>query len=172
MDVGLVHEARKTIFLEKSEALERGKSILTAKSFTPSEINAAGIKVNQDGDRRTAFQVLSFPNITLAEIERLEPESGVILPEIKVQLSNDALYATYIERQRRDVEAMKRDERHTISTDFSYTEIEGLSNELKDKLEKARPSNLAQASKIDGMTPAGLTLILAKLRQAERSKSA
>ena len=93
-------------------------------------------------------------------------------PEIRSQLEKDALYANYIQRQQRDVEAVKRDEQHVIPDDFSYDALDGLSNELKLKLNRAKPVNLSQAARVDGMTPAALTLLLAKLRQAKREKSA
>ena len=87
-------------------------------------------------------------------------------------MAKDALYANYIDRQKRDVESLKRDELHEIPSSFSYNGIDGLSNELKIKLGRARPANLAQAAKVDGITPAALTLLLAKLKQAERERSA
>ncbi|MEO1140705.1 MAG: tRNA uridine-5-carboxymethylaminomethyl(34) synthesis enzyme MnmG, partial [Pseudomonadota bacterium] len=92
--------------------------------------------------------------------------------ETKAQLEKDALYANYIERQNRDVEMMRRDEALVIPQDFDFQGIEGLSNELKSKLTATRPTNLAQASRIDGMTPAALTLLLARLRHSAREKSA
>ena len=92
--------------------------------------------------------------------------------ETRRQLEKDALYANYIERQKRDVEMMKRDESQEIPGNFDFGAIDGLSNELKSKLTAARPANLAQAGRIDGMTPAALTLLLARLRMEKREKSA
>ncbi len=172
LELGLVGEARKAAFSEKLDQLTAGRSLLEEKGFTPKEVNAAGISVNQDGNRRTAFQVLAFPEVSFESLKDLDARFASISPEIQEQLERDALYANYIERQKRDVEAMRRDETQIIPSDFDFDAIEGLSNELKSKLNSVRPSNLGQAGRIDGMTPAALTLLLAKLRQAKKAKSA
>lgn len=172
MELGLIGETRNSVFSDKQERLTSGKTLLEEKGYTPKEINAAGIAVNQDGNRRTAFQVLAFPEVSFANIAALDERFAVISPDIQEQLERDALYANYIERQKRDVEAMRRDETQLIPSDFDFDVIEGLSNELKSKLNAVRPSNLGQAGRIDGMTPAALTLLLAKLRQAQKAKSA
>ncbi|KPA19836.1 tRNA uridine 5-carboxymethylaminomethyl modification enzyme MnmG [Shimia sp. SK013] len=172
VDLGLVGDTRRRIFGEKQEKLISGKVMLQKDARTPKEINAAGISVNQDGNRRTAFQVLAFPEVKFDDLLPLDTNFSSIEPEIGTQLERDALYATYIERQKRDVEAIKRDESQIIPSSFDFEVIEGLSNELKSKLNAARPSNLGQAGRLDGMTPAALTLLSAKLRQAKREKSA
>ncbi len=172
LELGLVGEVRKAAFSEKLEKLSSGKNMLEEKGFTPKEINAAGISVNQDGNRRTAFQVLAFPDVRFDDLKGLDSRFAGVEDEIQEQLERDALYANYIERQRRDVEAMRRDETQVIPSDFDFDVIDGLSNELKSKLNAIRPANLGQASRIDGMTPAALTLLLAKIRQSQRIKSA
>lgn len=170
--LGCVGEDRRAVFVDKMERLERGKERLDATQYTPRQLSEAGFKVNQDGARRSAFQILSFPDVGFADLLRLDPSYAEIDPESQEQLARDALYASYIDRQARDVAMMKRDEAHVIPEDFAYQPIDGLSNELKGKLERARPENLAQAARIEGMTPAALSLILAKLRQATREKIA
>ncbi|MBO9476151.1 tRNA uridine-5-carboxymethylaminomethyl(34) synthesis enzyme MnmG [Shimia sp. R11_0] len=172
LDLGLIGEKRKAAFSDKLEKLTSGKAMLEEKGFTPKEIKASGIAVNQDGNRRTAFQVLAFPEVSFADITALDPRFGAMDEEVQLQLERDALYANYIERQKRDVEAMRRDETQIIPADFNFDVIDGLSNELKTKLNAVRPSNLGQAGRIDGMTPAALTLLLAKLRQAQKAKTA
>ena len=146
--------------------------LLKAEHYTPKQINSAGISVNQDGKRRTLYQVLSFPNVAFEDLLGLDSGLESVDTETRNQLERDALYENYIQRQKRDVEAMQRDEMHGIPRGFDYSAINGLSNELKSKLEQVRPENLSQASRIDGMTPAALTLLLAKLRQSLREKSA
>jgi tRNA uridine 5-carboxymethylaminomethyl modification enzyme len=163
--VGLVGEKRKSMFLNKMNSLEAGKSMLMENTFTTKQIGNAGIKVSADGTRRNAYQILSFPNVTFKEIEALDTEFSQIPEDTQFQLSCDALYANYINRQDRDVEKMKRDEAHKIPSNFNYMELQGLSNELKSKLSVARPESLAQASRLEGMTPAASTLILARLKQ-------
>ncbi|TCK99816.1 tRNA uridine 5-carboxymethylaminomethyl modification enzyme [Shimia isoporae] len=170
--LGLIGEDRRRIFGAKLEKLVSGRALLEKEALTPREINAAGIAVNQDGNRRTAFQVLAFPEVGFDDLLPIDPAFEDVDLETRGQLEKDALYANYIERQKRDVEAMKRDESQLIPSDFDFDGIEGLSNELKSKLNNARPANLGQAGRLDGMTPAALTLLLAKLRQAKREKSA
>ncbi len=172
IDLGCVGAECEAAFARKMEALSAGRSLLDRKSYTSKSLSALGLTVNQDGSRRTAFQLLSFPDVTFDHLLQLDPELSVIDDESRLQLARDALYANYIERQKKDIEAMRRDEGYAIPEGFQFSAIDGLSNELKSKLERVRPANLLQAGRIDGMTPAALTLLLAKLRQARREKSA
>ncbi len=172
LELGCVGEVRKTAFLSKMERLEAAKARLEAETFTPRQIADLGLTVNQDGARRSGFQILAFPDVTFEHLLGLDPSLDDVDSETRQQLERDALYANYIERQKRDVEAMKRDEMQEIPASFDFFVIDGLSNELKGKLSKARPGNLAQASRVDGMTPAALTLILARLRREKREKPA
>ncbi|WP_460272947.1 tRNA uridine-5-carboxymethylaminomethyl(34) synthesis enzyme MnmG [Celeribacter sp. ULVN23_4] len=171
IELGLVAENRKTQFSEKMTALEEGRAALEETSYTPKELSGAGIMVSSDGARRNAYQVLAFPDVTFENVLQLNPEFENIAPEIQEQLSRDALYANYIERQKRDVEALKRDEQQLIPDDFDYGALSGLSNELRTKLMAARPQTIAQAGRVEGMTPAAVTLILARLRQAQKKKA-
>jgi len=170
--LGCISEIRNSIFAKKQDKLERGKSILTSKAFTPKEANLANVSIKEDGVRRTGFQILSFPDMSCDNLIDLIPELSMVEPSIRRQLEKDALYANYIARQERDVEAMRRDENQRIPIGYAFENIDGLSNELKSKLSNVRPSNLAQAARIDGMTPAALALLLAKLKQSERVKRA
>jgi tRNA uridine 5-carboxymethylaminomethyl modification enzyme len=170
--IGCVGAAREDAFSRKVEAFSAGRTLLDQSSHTPKSLISLGLNLNQDGARRSAFQLLAYPDVTFAHLVQLDPTLEGIDPDIQDQLAKDALYATYIERQQRDVDAMRRDEMQEIPADFAFSGIDGLSNELKMKLGRARPANLHQAAKIDGMTPAALTLILAKLRQARRERLA
>jgi len=172
IEFGCISEERKILFQDKMDRLESGKAQLVGQSFTPKELKLAGMSVNEDGSRRTAFDLLAFPDVNFETLLKLDEGLVAIDPEIQAQLQKDALYANYIVRQAKDVELMKRDEEKEIPHDFDYAEIQGLSNELKSKLTIARPRNLSQASRIDGMTPAALTLILARMRQKLRDKTA
>lgn len=172
IELGCVSDARRMAFDCKMERLTSGRALLEENSFTPKDLAAIGLKVNQDGTRRTAFQLLAFPDIDFSSLLKLDEGFADIDVEARDQLEKDALYANYIDRQNRDVEMLRRDEAHEIPTDFDYTSIPGLSNELRAKLTSARPGNLAQAGRVDGMTPAALTLILARLRQDRRGKTA
>lgn len=163
-NLGCVGEVRRELFSRKMEKLEEVRARMDTRQFTPKEINEAGIAVNQDGNRRTATDVLAFPDVAFEDILRLLPDLETCEDPIRRQIERDALYANYIIRQKREIEALKRDEGYSIPPDFSY-DFEGLSNELRGKLEKSRPETLAQAGRVDGMTPAALALILARLRR-------
>lgn len=170
--LGCVSDTRQRAFEAKMTALEAGRNRLEALSLTPREIAGQGIRINQDGIRRSGFDLLSFPDLGFEDLVRLVPELADIPAEIRTQLACDALYAHYIERQKADVQAMKRDEAHEIPEDFDFSRLQGLSNELKGKLTHIRPRTLAHAARIDGMTPAALTLILARLRAPVHMRSA
>lgn len=172
VELGCVGEARARVFGEKMEALEAGRGLMNALTLSPKEAAGHGLKLNQDGARRSVFSLLSFPDIELEHLTAIFPELGALSPEIAGQLAKDALYANYVERQERDVAAMKRDESWEIPADFDYSALSGLSNELKLKLSRARPLTLGQAARVDSVTPAALTLILAKLRQRQRQQTA
>ncbi|SFJ58575.1 tRNA uridine-5-carboxymethylaminomethyl(34) synthesis enzyme MnmG [Celeribacter neptunius] len=170
-ELHLVGEKRKRAFSEKMETLSRGRAQLERESYTPKELSAAGVAVSSDGARRTAYEILAFPDVSFENVLRLNPDLSEIPGNIQEQLSRDALYANYIERQKRDVEAMKRDEQQVIPDDFDYSALNGLSNELRSKLTLARPQTVSQASRVEGMTPAATTLILARLRQVQKQKA-
>ena len=172
LSLGCVGENRRAAFGEKMERLEAGKDKISTQSYTPKQLNTAGIKVNEDGSKRDGFALLAYPDVQFEDLLALDPSLSEIDVGTRRQLERDALYANYIERQNRDVELMKNDEKHAIPNGFDFSCVEGLSSELKSKLTAARPENLSQASRIDGMTPAALTIILAKLRQQKRSRSA
>nr|WP_319947443.1 tRNA uridine-5-carboxymethylaminomethyl(34) synthesis enzyme MnmG [uncultured Shimia sp.] len=172
LSLGLVKDERRLSFEQKIEKLETGKSLLEDVRYSPKELGTAGISVNKDGNRRTAFQVLAFPDVSFSDLIPLNPEFDSIDSETREQLERDALYSNYIDRQRKDVEAMQRDENQYIPENFDFLAVDGLSNELKSKLTATRPTNLGQAGRIDGMTPAALTLILARIKQSKRGKTA
>ena len=170
--IGCASEERKVMFEERMQRLEEARSVLEARTYTPKELQSAGISVNQDGTRRTGLEVLAFPEVTFENLCALDPRLAGVEEDTRQQLSNDALYANYIKRQASDVAMLRRDEGQAIPRDFDFDLLQGLSSELKSKLNVVRPHDIAQASRIDGMTPAALTLILARLRQAERAKRA
>lgn len=171
VDLGLIGADRKDAFDRKMSLLSSGRASLESATFTPKEMRKADINVSEDGNRRSAFEILSFPNVTFSNLVKLDTSFAGIGKNIQIQLSCDALYANYIERQNRDVEKMKRDEAHEIPDDFNYADLKGLSNELRTKLVVVRPQTIGQASRVEGMTPAACTLILARLRQENRKKA-
>jgi tRNA uridine 5-carboxymethylaminomethyl modification enzyme len=118
------------------------------------------------------FQVLAFADVSFKDLCTLDARLEVAEEEISEQVARDALYSNYITRQQKDIEAIKRDEAQQIPAAFDYNSCEGLSAELKSKLIAARPRNLRQAQKVEGMTPAAIMLILARLRQNKHKKTA
>ncbi|MDB2530790.1 tRNA uridine-5-carboxymethylaminomethyl(34) synthesis enzyme MnmG, partial [Paracoccaceae bacterium] len=169
--LGCVGAERYAAFSLKQEKLAKATAQLHADSFTPSQLQAGGIAVTQDGSRRSLYQVLSFPKVTFEDLITISPDLRNIEPDIAAQLSCDALYSNYIVRQKKDVDAVQRDEALKIPEGFSYADIDGLSSELRGKLADRRPENLRQAQQVEGMTPAATMLLLAKLRQFNRLKA-
>ncbi|NNF24209.1 MAG: tRNA uridine-5-carboxymethylaminomethyl(34) synthesis enzyme MnmG [Rhodobacteraceae bacterium] len=166
--VGLVKHERQMAFTKKARKLEDARARLSGRTWGSADLARAGLQISANGARRTALQLLSFPDTRFTDLLRLDPDLADIDAATRTQLSNDALYANYIERQKRDVEALRRDENQKIPDDFDYAGLSGLSNELKEKLVRSRPQTLAQAARVEGMTPAALTLILTRVRQAQR----
>ena len=166
--LGCVSQEREAAYHKKAALLSEAKGVLQSAKFAPREIETAGIKISHDGVKRSAFQLFAFPDIKIALIDELCPELATFPPEIKEQLSKDGLYAQYLDRQESDAAALKREEGHLIPDDFDYSAIAGLSTELKQKLKLHRPSNLLQAGRLEGMTPAAILLLLAVLRRADR----
>ncbi|MCL6283491.1 tRNA uridine-5-carboxymethylaminomethyl(34) synthesis enzyme MnmG [Ruegeria sp. 2012CJ41-6] len=172
MEIGCVGEPRRIRFLEKMAQIDEAKSLLTKCTYTPKQLQDAGISVKQDGNRRDGMAVLAFPDVDFKDLLPLVDGLTAVQEPIRRQVECDALYANYIARQQKDVDALKRDENHLIPLGFVFSDLEGLSNELKQKLATARPENLAQAARVEGVTPAALALILAHLRRLGRARSA
>lgn len=166
---GVVSEHRSTAFAAKMASISAARDLLKTLSVTPSEAQKKGLPVNQDGIRRSAFDLLSYPNVTYEMLTKVWPELLELDPAVTEQVATDALYAVYLDRQLADIDALKRDEALKIPDGFDYEAIVGLSNEVKQKLVDIRPATLGQASRMDGITPAALTLILSHLkRQSQR----
>ena len=169
---GLVGEKRQNIFNKKIHALDKAKALLSSYSITPTQAKKAGISIKQDGIRRSAMELLSFKDVDFNKFEHIWPGFPHFNQEVRDQLEKDAIYINYIERQSAAVSAMRKDEKLSIPENLNYSDISGLSNELKQKLIHSRPASLAQASRIEGMTPAGLALILTSIRRYDAKKTA
>ncbi len=169
--LGCVGMARQAGFAGKMDALESGRACLEEVRVSASEAADAGIRISRDGAARTGPELLAFADVGFEDLLALRPELSDIRADIQEQLKRDALYAQYVARQSRDVNSLRRDEAHAIPEEFDYEALSGLSNELRQKLAVVRPETLAQAGRVEGMTPAALTLILARLRRGERRAS-
>jgi tRNA uridine 5-carboxymethylaminomethyl modification enzyme len=170
-ELGCVTDQRFAEFSEKMDRLENAKAKLESMSVTPRQISALGVNINKDGARRNGFEMLSIAGVEFDHLVSVEPTLTEIDADTQTQVARDALYATYIIRQKRDVDAIKRDEALKLPEGMDFAELSGLSNELKSKLIEVQPQSIAQASRIRGMTPAALTLLLAKARQFERKRA-
>lgn len=168
LTLGCVGEKRALAFEGKLAALDRSRTALEAVLLTPQVVSGLGIHVSHDGIRRSAYALLALPETDIQQIAALCPAFGAEDKVIQRQIATEALYAPYLDRQDEDAAAIRRDEAVVIPKDFPYCSLGGLSSELRLKLERHRPTTLAQAAAIEGMTPAALTLLLAKLRQTAR----
>lgn len=168
---GLVGPQRQALFGERSAALGQGRSLLGSLTVTPNVARKAGIAVNEDGKSRSAFDLLSYPDVGIADVTRLWPQLAALSAPVVEQLMVDAQYAVYLERQRDDIAAVRRDEQKPIPDGIDYAAVPGLSMELRQKLQQFRPQTIAQAQAMDGMTPAAVTLLLAVIRRGELRKA-
>ncbi|MGE7418380.1 tRNA uridine-5-carboxymethylaminomethyl(34) synthesis enzyme MnmG [Methylobacterium tarhaniae] len=165
LSLGCVSSARARHDAARREALHGARRMLDDLSLTPTEAQRHGIALNRDGIRRSAFQLLSYPEISWDRLAAVWPQLRAISPALADRLCTDATYAVYLDRQRADIAAFRRDESVALPALLDYGSIAGLSNELRLKLDKVRPRTLGQAARIEGVTPAALTLLAAHARR-------
>ncbi|KQP61643.1 tRNA uridine-5-carboxymethylaminomethyl(34) synthesis enzyme MnmG [Methylobacterium sp. Leaf108] len=163
---GCVGNERAVHFARSQTTLEAARTLLDTCALTPSQARAHGITLNQDGIRRSAFQLLSHPDIEWSRLVAVWPDLASVPPRIADRLCTDATYAVYLDRQRADIAAFRRDEQVSLPARLDYAAIPGLSNEMRVKLEAVRPGTLGQAARIEGVTPAALTLLAAHARRS------
>ena len=167
--LGCVGGARAQHHRAKMTALEAAKALSQTLTITPNQAAKYGLALNQDGHRRSAFELLAYPEIGWSELRGIWPELSAIDPGIAVHLEIDAKYDVYLKRQTADVDAFRRDE-GLLLTEIDYSDVPGLSNEARSKLEAARPRTVGQAGRLDGLTPAALGILAAYLRREARRK--
>ena len=165
IELGCVGYERATEYSKKASTLEAATLLAKNSSFSPSEAAGVGIQVNRDGIRRTAFELLSYPDVSLEQVLRACPLLAEAPPRILRQLEVDAKYHVYLDRQRTEIESLRREEARALPTDLDYASVVGLSNEVRAKLDQVKPATLAQAGRLEGMTPAALSLLLAHLKK-------
>ncbi|MFN3744357.1 MAG: tRNA uridine-5-carboxymethylaminomethyl(34) synthesis enzyme MnmG [Hyphomicrobiaceae bacterium] len=171
IDLGCIGPDRRAAFARRNQALEAGRALLESLALSPNQAAAHGLEINRDGRRRTAFELLAFPDVDLARLRAIWPQLGGLEAPIARQLEVDARYASYILRQEADVAVLQREEARRIPDDLDFSEISGLSSEVVQKLERHRPATLAHAGRIDGMTPSALLLLLAHIRKSNRRRA-
>ena len=167
-ELGLVREKRWDAFSEFKEDLDKCRSSLDAVTISSRELHAIGAKINPDTPSRTAYNALSLADFDIGELLELVPSTKEMDERVLRQLKCDALYANYVERQRRDIDAMRKDEGVVIPENLDFENLGGLSYELKRKILISRPKTIAQAKKIDGMTPAALMVLQAAIRDPSK----
>jgi tRNA uridine 5-carboxymethylaminomethyl modification enzyme len=170
--LGCVGPVRGQALAAKTAALEAAAALLRSLSLTPTEAARRGLEVNKDGRRRSAFDLLALPEVDLPRLAGIWPQIGAIAPAIAAQVAVDARYASYVTRQEQDVATLRKDEALGIPASFDFAAVAGLSTEVRQKLQRHRPGTLAQAGRIDGITPAALLLLLAHLKRQPVRKSA
>ena len=170
--LGLVGRRRSESFSLRHSCLEAARSLARALTLTPTEARRHGLKVNQDGVRRSVHELLAYPDIDVAALARVWPELDDLPRFAAEQLEIDAKYSGYLDRQREDIEAFRRDERLALPAELDYAAIAGLSTEVRQKLTQSRPITLGQAARIDGITPAALTLLLSHVKRQPQRRSA
>jgi tRNA uridine 5-carboxymethylaminomethyl modification enzyme len=167
IELGCVDQVRRDQYREKMAALTAARSMARGLTVSPSEAGRFGFALNRDGQRRTAFELLSYPDVGLADVARIWPEFLDVPSGLGIQLEIDAKYAVYLDRQAAEVAAFKRDEAFAIPDAIDYAAVPGLSNEVRQKLSAARPRTIGQAGRLDGITPAALVLLAAFVRRGQ-----
>jgi len=169
--IGCVGAERARMHQENNSALNDAREFAKSVSLTPKEAERHGLSLNKDGQRRTAFELLSYPNVTITDLAKIWPRFRALAPKIAEQIEIDAKYDVYLSRQAADIAAYRRDESFELPDDFDYGTLPGLSNEMKQKLQVHRPRTIGQAGRIDGVTPAALTLLVAHVRRAKKASA-
>jgi len=171
ISIGCVGAKRARMHQEKQSALDDAREFAKSISLTPKEAERHGLSLNKDGQRRSAFELLSYPSVTITQLAKIWPRFGDLAPKIAEQIEIDAKYDVYLSRQAADIAAYRRDESFELPDEFDYATLPGLSNEMKQKLQAHRPRTIGQAGRIDGVTPAALTLLVAHARRAKKTSA-
>ena len=171
IDLGIVSSERASKYRKSEEELSAARERLKSISLTPNEASQYGLKLNQDGQRRSGYDLLSYTEINFSKLTEIWPELNGVSDRTIEKLQTEASYSVYLDRQEADVAILKREESRLIPDGVSFNSVPGLSNELKLKLEKAQPRSLADAQRIEGMTPAALAIIISVLRHYSNNQT-
>ena len=165
INIGLVNDDRKNIYLDKKNRIYKLSGFLRNNYLTPNEAKKYNIKIAMDGVKRSCLEVIGQRNVNMAKIRQIFPTTPTEPIEIDRQVEIDAHYLGYLSRQDRDIKSFLKDENIKIPNNFNYESLSGLSNEIKSKLIKIRPSTLGQALRIDGVTPAAAIILLSRIKK-------
>ena len=172
IQIGCISTKRKTIFKNKLKQLQEGFSLVKKYSISPNKLEKNGIMINHDGKKRSAFDLLSFENVSFSDVNNIWPETKFIKDDIREQIEIETQYAGYLERQREDIIDFKREEELTLPKNLDYKTIGSLSNEIVEKLTLVRPPTLGAASRISGVTPAAIIALLRYVKKQKNNKAA
>ncbi|MAI91015.1 tRNA uridine-5-carboxymethylaminomethyl(34) synthesis enzyme MnmG [Ponticaulis sp.] len=167
-EFGAVKDARWSSYSDKASKIDTALSVLKDGTVTPNEARELGIDIKLDGRRRTAFELLTFQGVTLETLLPRWPELKDIEPAILAQVEIEARYSSYLERQASEIATLRKDEQRHIPRDLNYAEVGSLSNEIREKLERIRPETIAQAQRIEGMTPSAVLAVLSHMRKRDK----
>ena len=170
--IGCISEKRKKLFNEKMKHLKNSFLLVKGKNISPNELHKKGIKINHDGKKRSAFDLLSFQNITFSDIKEIWPETKLINQEAQEQIEIESQYSGYLDRQRGDVIDFKKEEGLFLPKGIDYAAVGSLSNEIIEKLTAAQPPTLGAASRISGITPAAIIALLRFVKKKKNNKAA
>lgn len=171
IEIGVVGTSRARAFNAKLAEIEAARQAFSAASLTPTEAARHGLAINADGVRRSAFDLLAYPDIDAARLAAIWPELARYSPGALAQIESDAKYAVYLDRQKADIDEVAREESVELDAGLDYASVTGLSNELKQRLSQVRPATLGQAGRIEGMTPAALAILLGAVKRARRAEA-
>lgn len=170
--LGCVGGERQEVFAAKKQALTDARAVLESHQASPSSLAQQGVRVNQDGQRRSAMQLLSYPDVTFEKLAALWPDLAALDLSLVEQLQTDALYAGYMDRQESDIRAYRKDENLILPADMDYDAVGSLSNEIRQKLKQVQPQTLGAASRIPGVTPAAVVALLRFAKKKDREDAA
>ena len=166
MEIGCVGSERAALFDQKSADLANARELMMSLRATPNELNKSGLRINADGVRRSALELLSYPGMNFETLKNIWPQLNAVKPEIADQLEIDGKYSGYLERQDSDIRAFRKDEALRLPEDLNPDSIGSLSAEIRQKLRQIKPGTLGAAARIPGMTPAALIALLRFVKRA------
>ena len=170
--LGCVSKERRIMFEKKMERMKEGFNMVKRNTISPNSLGKKGININHDGKKRSAFELLSFKNISFIDIINIWPETKKIEKDIVEQIEIESQYAGYLDRQREDIRDFKKEESLLLPKDLDYKTVGSLSNEIIEKLTETQPLTLGAASRISGVTPAAIIALLRFVKKQKNSKAA
>lgn len=168
IELDIVPVDRKSLFINKQFKIDSALTLMRSLMITPKKLQDMGYNINQDGIKRSSFDLLKFPNIYFNDLKKIFPELKEVAEDIHEQIKIIVLYDTYIKKQKEDIAKFEKDEKMKIPRDFDYSKVKSLSNELFEKLSSQNPSSLGAAKRIPGMTPAALVALLIELKRIKK----